>query len=155
MRRALIREKRQSMGSQKSWTWINDVTTTRSARVRRSCNVGSSTWNVAMSIEMPASSRKRRPRSDSPLELPEGTQNSDLHNYRIIEGFLDYTWGNLGFPGGSVAKNPPANAEDMVSIPESRWSHGGRNGNPLQYSCLGNPMERGAWQATAHKAAKS
>ena len=51
------------------------------------------------------------------------------------------------FPG-SVLKNPPANAGDVGSIPGSRRPPGGGNGNPLQYSCLGNPMDRGAWQAT-------
>ena len=49
----------------------------------------------------------------------------------------------MGFPGGSVVKNPPANAGDMGSIPGSGISPGGGNGNPLQYSCLGNPMDRG------------
>ena len=51
----------------------------------------------------------------------------------------------LGFPGGSVVKNPPANAENMGSIPGSGRSPGEENGNPLQYSCLGNPKERGSW----------
>ena len=56
-----------------------------------------------------------------------------------------------GFPGGSVVKNPPANSDttgDTGSIP--RWGRppGGGNSNPLQYSCLENPMDRGAWQAT-------
>ena len=54
----------------------------------------------------------------------------------------------MGFPGGAVVKNPPANAGDVGSIPESRRSLGEGNGNPLQYSCLGNPIDRGAWQAT-------
>ena len=50
----------------------------------------------------------------------------------------------MGFPGGSVVKNPPANAEDVGSIPGfGRFPRGG-NGNPLQYSCLGNPMDRRA-----------
>ena len=49
------------------------------------------------------------------------------------------------FPGGSVVKNPPANAGEVGSIPGSGKSSGGRNGNPLQYSCLENPMDRGAW----------
>ena len=53
------------------------------------------------------------------------------------------------FPGGSVVKNLPANAGDVGSIPGSERSPGGGNGNPLQDSCLGNPMDRGAWQATA------
>ena len=50
----------------------------------------------------------------------------------------------MGFPGGSAVKNPPANAGDEGSIPGSGRSLGGRNGNPLQYSHLGNPMGRGA-----------
>ena len=47
----------------------------------------------------------------------------------------------MGFPGGLVAKNPPANAEDTGSIPGSGRSAGDGNCNPLQYSCLGNPMD--------------
>ena len=57
-----------------------------------------------------------------------------------------------------MVKNPPANAgakEDSGSIPESRRSPGGGRGNPLQCSCLENPMVRGAWQATVHEIAKS
>ena len=54
----------------------------------------------------------------------------------------------MGFPGDSVVKNLPANAEDMGSIPGSRRSPREGNGKPLQYSCLGNPMEREAWQVT-------
>ena len=53
----------------------------------------------------------------------------------------------MGVPGGSVVKNPPANAGDMGLIPGSGRSPGGENGNPLQYSYLENPMDRGAWQA--------
>ena len=51
----------------------------------------------------------------------------------------------MGVPGGSVVKNPPANAGDMGLIPGSGRSPGGENGNPLQYSYLENPMDRGAW----------
>jgi len=58
----------------------------------------------------------------------------------------------MGFPGNSVVKNPPENAGDMSSIPGSRRSPG--EGNPLQYSCRGNPTDRGAWQATVHGVAK-
>ena len=54
----------------------------------------------------------------------------------------------MGFLGGSVVKNPPASAGDTGLIP------GEGNGNPLQYACLGNPMDRGAWQATVHGEAK-
>ena len=59
-----------------------------------------------------------------------------------------------GFPGGSVVKNPPASAEDMGLIPGSGRSLGERNGNLFHYSCLGNPTDRGAWQATVHRLAK-
>ena len=57
----------------------------------------------------------------------------------------------LGFPCGSVVKNLPANAGDVRhtgSIPGLRRSLGGENGNPLQYSCLETPMDRGAWWGT-------
>ena len=62
--------------------------------------------------------------------------------------------GDKGFPGGSVVKNPPDNAGDADLIPGSGRSPGEGNGNPLQYSCLGNPMDRGAWWATVHGIAK-
>ena len=55
------------------------------------------------------------------------------------------------FPGGSVVKNPPANAGDVGSISGSGRSPGGGNGNPLQYSCLGNLMDRAAWRATVNR----
>ena len=57
-----------------------------------------------------------------------------------------------------MVKNPPANAGDIRdagSIPGSGRSPGGGNGNLLQYSCLENPMDRGAWQATVHRVTKS
>ena len=58
------------------------------------------------------------------------------------------------FPGGSAIKNLPANAEDVGSIPGSGQSLGKGNGNLLQYSCLGNPMDRRAWRAAVHGVAK-
>ena len=60
----------------------------------------------------------------------------------------------MGFPGGLVVKNLPANAGDMGSIPGSGRSPGEGNGNPLPYSCLENPMDRGAWRVTAHGVTK-
>ena len=57
-----------------------------------------------------------------------------------------------------VVKNPPVNAGDLRDvglIPGSGRSPGGGHGNPLQYSCLENPMDRGTWWAIAHRAAKS
>ena len=62
--------------------------------------------------------------------------------------------GDKGFPGGSVVKNPPDNAGDADLIPGSGRSPGEGNGNPLQCSCLGNPMGRGAWRATVRGVAK-
>ena len=65
---------------------------------------------------------------------------------------LTYTF---GFPGGSVVKNLPANAEDEGLIPGSGRAPEKGNGNPLQYSFLEDPMARGAWWATVHEVAKS
>ena len=62
---------------------------------------------------------------------------------------------NNGFPGNSAVKNLSANAEEPCSIPGLGKSPGEGNGNPLQYSCLGNPMDRGTWWATVHLVAKS
>ena len=58
------------------------------------------------------------------------------------------------FPGGSVVTNSPAKAGDMSWIPESRRSPREGNGNPLQYSCLGKPMDREVWRATVHGVAR-
>ena len=64
----------------------------------------------------------------------------------------------MSFPGGIVAKNPPANAgdeRDVGSIPGLERSPGGGLGNPLQCSCLENPIDRGAWWPTVHGVTKS
>ena len=65
----------------------------------------------------------------------------------------------MGFPGGSVVKNLPAYnkgaAGDEGLIPGVGRAPGGGQSNPLQYSCLENPMDRGAWRATVHGVAKS
>ena len=58
----------------------------------------------------------------------------------------------MGFPGGSVVKNPPAGDED--SVPWLGRSPGEGNGNQLQSSCLGNSLDRGAWWATVYGVAK-
>ena len=60
----------------------------------------------------------------------------------------------MGFPGGSVIRNLPANAEDVMLIPGLGRSPGEGNGNPLQYSCLGNPTKRGAWYPIVHGVAR-
>ena len=59
-----------------------------------------------------------------------------------------------GFPYSSVGKESACNAGDLGSIPRSERSPGEGNGNLLQYSCLENPMDRGAWHATVHGVAR-
>ena len=54
-----------------------------------------------------------------------------------------------------MIKNPPANTGNLGPIPEMGRSPGEGNGNPLQYSCLGNPIDRGAWRSTVHGVPKS
>ena len=60
-----------------------------------------------------------------------------------------------GFPGGSDGKESACSTGDLSSIPGSGRSPGEGNGNPLQYSCLKNSMDRGAWWATIHGVTKS
>ena len=61
----------------------------------------------------------------------------------------------MGFPGGSDGKESASNEGDLGSSPGLERSPGGGHGNPLQYSCLDNPMDRGAWWATVGGVAKS
>ena len=61
----------------------------------------------------------------------------------------------MGFPGGSEGKESACNAGDLGLIPGLGRSPGGGHGNPLQYFCLENPMDRGAWQAMVHRVAQS
>ena len=61
----------------------------------------------------------------------------------------------MGFPSGSDGKESACSVGDLGSIIGLERSPGGGNGNPLQYSCLENPMEKGAWQATVQGVAKS
>ena len=71
---------------------------------------------------------------------------------------MQFTLWLLGFPGGSVVKNPSINAGaagDAGSVPRLGRSSGGEDGNPLQYSCQDNPLDRGAWWATVHGVTKS
>ena len=64
-------------------------------------------------------------------------------------------WIHVCFPGSSVNKESSCNTGDLDSIPGSRRSPGGEHGNALQYSCLENLMNRGAWQTAVHRVAKS
>ena len=69
--------------------------------------------------------------------------------------FLSYIHQPTLFPGDIVVKNLPANAGELGSIPGSGRSPGEGSGNPLQYSCMENPMDRGAWRAIVPGVAKS
>ena len=77
----------------------------------------------------------------------------------LTNSFCHRKWRGLislcGFPGGSEVTASACNAGDLGSIPGSGRSPGEGNGNPLQYSCLENPMDRGAWRAIVHGVAKS
>ena len=72
--------------------------------------------------------------------------------FNYVQLLKQYFW---GFPGGSEVKVSACNARNLGSIPGSGRSPGEGNGNPLQYSCLENPVDRGAWWATDHGVAKS
>ena len=72
----------------------------------------------------------------------------------LIQSNIPTVSSTLGFPGGSVGKESAYNAGDLGSIPGSERSPGEGNGSPLQYSCLENPMDGGAWWATTQGVAK-
>ena len=72
----------------------------------------------------------------------------ETENYKHISPIV-------GVLGGSVLKNLPANTGDMGSVPGLGRFPGGGNGNPLQYSWLGNLLDRGAWWPTVHEVTKS
>ena len=73
----------------------------------------------------------------------------------LLFSFLSYIGVQLWFPAVSVVKNATTSAGDVGLIPRSGRSPGEGNGNALQYSCLGNPKDRGAWRAGLHGVAKS
>ena len=88
----------------------------------------------------------------------QGSRDPALWGLDLSGSFHQFLGPIQGFPGGTVVKNLPANSGDARNlglIPGSRRFPGGGNGNPLQYSCLENPRERGAWQATVHRFTKS
>ena len=81
-------------------------------------------------------------------------------SFGLVGFILFWFWLSLninykGFSGVSVVKNLPANAGDVGLIPGLGRYPGEGNGDPIQYSCLGNPMDRGACWATVHRVAKS
>ena len=91
---------------------------------------------------------KHIPESDFQVELPKTSEGHFKGEFKLM-----YVINH--FPGGSVVKNPPANVGDTGSIPGPGRSPGEGNGSPLQYSCLEDSMNRGAWWATVHGVTKS
>ena len=69
--------------------------------------------------------------------------------------YLEVTLSSMDFTGGSDGKESACTAGDLGSLPGLKRSPGGGHGNPLQYSCLQNPMDIGAWQATVLRVTKS
>ena len=84
----------------------------------------------------------------------QGTLKS-LLQYHSSKASVLWCSASFDFPGGSDGKVSACNVGDPGSIPGSGRSSGEGNGNPLQYSCLENPMYRGAWETTVHGVAKS
>ena len=129
-------------GVAKSWTRLSDFTFTFHFH--------------ALEKEMATHSSVlawRIPGTGEPGGLPSLGSHRVRHDWSdLAAAAASALW---GFPGGSMVKNPPANAGDMGSIPWSGRSPGGGNNNPLQYSCLENPMDKGAWQATVHGVTQS
>ena len=87
--------------------------------------------------------------------LPTVPRTGTEMQLKDCDSELGEALGSLGFLGGSVVKNPPAHVGDLGLIPGSGRSPSEGSGNLLQYSCLENPMDRGACQGMVHGAAKS
>ena len=85
----------------------------------------------------------------------EHIKNTTTHGAILTENNLDQqkvsSTTKAGFSGGLAVKNSPANVRDAGLIPGSGRSPGERYGNPVQYSCLENPMDKRAWWATVHR----
>ena len=88
----------------------------------------------------------------SPFSSFPNERDSDSRSAKTVGPHFIFNW---GFPGGSEGKEPVSNGEDLRSTPGSGRSPGEGEGHPHQYSCLGNPMDRGAWGATVHGVAKN
>ena len=88
--------------------------------------------------------------------LPSSWCREDIFYIRVLSVFRKQNDVNVEevFPGGSGRKESACNAGGKGSVPGSRRSPGEGNGNPLQYSCLENPMDRGAWWATVYAVAE-
>ena len=114
---------------------------------------------LAQEVQSPPPSDPNEAFSPDPLSLPAPCLGHPMRpSSRLNWNFLQDLWLVTGFLSGAVIKNLPANAGDTRytgSVPASGWSPGVGNGHPLQYSCLENSMEWGAWWAAVHGVAKS
>ena len=94
-----------------------------------------------------------KPRCWAGIQKPRAPASSQ--SFSVVEHTGGFMWSLRGFLGGSDGKESACNAGDPGLVPRSGRSPGVGNGNPLQYSCLENPMDRGARQATVHGITKS
>ena len=103
-------------------------------------------------------SLKPEPREKVSNQLFETMSRKELYTELLAHGTqwkqINITTTKCGLPWWLSGKNPPKNIGDMGSIPGLGRSPGVGNGNPLQYSCLGNPTDRGAWRASVHGVTK-
>ena len=95
------------------------------------------------------------PLTRQPLPLSTISWYPEALTLELLRPGLNLPLISLGFRGDSVVKNPPADVRDVGSTSEPGRSPGGGDGNPLQYSCLENPMDTGAWWAAIHGVTKS
>ena len=127
----------------------------------------SATWEALCSSVLQSSERPRAmhfPMDEfhkQDRKKPHQDTRDDTHLYNIWKHiktelliFRDTYKYNMGFTGSSAGKESTCNAGDLGSIPGLGRSPGGGHGNPLQYFCRENPMDRGAWWAVAHRVAE-
>ena len=111
---------------------------------------GTGSWEAGGEGSSDVQRRRHQHKGDTVIR-----RATEIHRRKVfvITSVVSHT-ASRGFPGGSVGKNLPVKAGDTGLIPGSGRSPGEGNGDPLQYPCLGNPMERGAWWATVLGVAK-
>ena len=124
-------------------------------------NLPASAANAGDTSSIPGWGRSTAGGYGNPLQYSclENSKDRTLQNWTQLKRLSTQAHSlDKSFSGGSVVKTPPANTgntEDLDLIPRWGRSPGVGNGNSIQYSCLGNPMDRGAWWATVHGVAKS
>ena len=109
-------------------------------------------WTVAHHTPLSMGFSRQEYWSGLPCPHPGDLPDQGIGPVSLISPALA---GSLGFCGGSDSKESACNKRDLGLIPGLGRSPGGRHGSPFQYSCLENPKDRGAWQATVHGVAKS